>query len=237
MSTVENNDSKFRCNICDKSYKDKSGIWYHNKKYHNIFSHSNTLNTAKTSPETAKPSPETAKTSPETAKPSPETAKTSPETAKTSPETAKTSPETAKEINCEYCNYNFTRRDSLIKHYNRCKIKKENDNKIINKNDENNILKLIIEKQSAEIKEVKLMISSLINKNCKVHPKTLQKINKQLINDNKNINNGTINNNITYNIIGLGHENLTDVFSKKEKMAILKNRFYCLPGSKEPRGF
>ena len=209
MSTVENNDSKFRCNICDKSYKDKSGIWYHNKKYHNIFSHSNTLNTAKTSPETAKPSPET----------------------------AKTSPETAKEINCEYCNYNFTRRDSLIKHYNRCKIKKENDNKIINKNDENNILKLIIEKQSAEIKEVKLMISSLINKNCKVHPKTLQKINKQLINDNKNINNGTINNNITYNIIGLGHENLTDVFSKKEKMAILKNRFYCLPGSKEPRGF
>jgi len=39
--------------------------------------------------------------------------------------------------------------------------------------------------------------------------------------------NGTINN--TYNIIGLGHENLTEVFSRKEKMAILKNRFYCLP--------
>ena len=34
MSTVENTDSKFRCNICDKSYKDKSGIWYHNNKNH-----------------------------------------------------------------------------------------------------------------------------------------------------------------------------------------------------------
>jgi hypothetical protein len=63
-------------------------------------------------------------------------------------------------------------------------------------------------------------------------PKTLQKINKQLnigdnstINENNNINNGTINN-ITYNIIGLGHENLTEVFSKKEKMNILKYR-YC----------
>ena len=35
--------------------------------------------------------------------------------------------------------------------------------------------------------------------------------------------------NNTYNIIGLGHENLDQVFSRKEKMAILKNRFYCLP--------
>ena len=34
MSTVENNVDKFRCNICNKSYKDKSGLWYHNKKYH-----------------------------------------------------------------------------------------------------------------------------------------------------------------------------------------------------------
>ena len=55
--------------------------------------------------------------------------------------------------------------------------------------------------------------------------KTLQKINKQL-----NCNNMVKNtNNITYNIIGLGHENLTEVFTRKEKMAILKNRFYCLP--------
>jgi hypothetical protein len=41
-------------------------------------------------------------------------------------------------------------------------------------------------------------------------------------------------NNITYNIVGLGHENLTEVFSRKEKMAILKNRFYCLLVLSEP---
>ena len=33
---VENNIQKeFICIICDKTYKDKSGLWYHNKKYHN----------------------------------------------------------------------------------------------------------------------------------------------------------------------------------------------------------
>jgi hypothetical protein len=70
----------------------------------------------------------------------------------------------------------------------------------------------------------------LINKNCKVHPKTLQKINKQLnLNGDHNVinENNTINN--TYNLIALGHENLTNVFSRKEKMAILKYRYCSLP--------
>jgi hypothetical protein len=81
---------------------------------------------------------------------------------------------------------------------------------------------------------MKNQLIETMNKKCKVHPKTLQKINKQLINDNKNIsiNKGTVNN--TYNIIGLGHENLHEIFSKKEKMAILKNRFYCLLVLSEP---
>ena len=74
-----------------------------------------------------------------------------------------------------------------------------------------------------ENQEIKKTLLDLLNKKCKVHPKTLQKINKQL-----NCNN-MVKNNITYNIVGLGHENLDQVFSRKEKMAILKNRFYCLP--------
>ena len=33
---VENIEKKcYSCNICDKQYKDKSGLWYHNNKYHN----------------------------------------------------------------------------------------------------------------------------------------------------------------------------------------------------------
>ena len=31
---VENNSTQFRCNICNKNYKDKSGLWYHNNKCH-----------------------------------------------------------------------------------------------------------------------------------------------------------------------------------------------------------
>ena len=82
------------------------------------------------------------------------------------------------------------------------------------------------------------MLTNLLNKNCKIHHKTLQKINKQLnVGDNsiinKNINNGTVNN-ITYNILGLGHENLSEVFSKKEKIAILKYRYCSLLVLSEP---
>jgi hypothetical protein len=32
---VENNIDKFRCIICNKSYKDNSELWYHNNKNHN----------------------------------------------------------------------------------------------------------------------------------------------------------------------------------------------------------
>ena len=31
---VENISTAFRCNVCNKNYKDKTGLWYHNKKYH-----------------------------------------------------------------------------------------------------------------------------------------------------------------------------------------------------------
>ena len=126
--------------------------------------------------------------------------------------------------NHEYCNNIFSRNDSLKRHYNRCKYKIKH-NELNSKDEIINLLKEQLRKQQEQIIEMKNQLIETMNKNCKVHPKTLQKINKQLNYDN--INNGTINN--TYNIIGLGHENLTEVFSKKEKMAILKNRFYCLP--------
>ena len=88
-----------------------------------------------------------------------------------------------------------------------------------------NLLIEQLKEQREQNQEMKKTLMELINKNCKVHPKTLQKINKQ-INGNNNENNGIINN---YNIIALGHENLIDVFSRKEKMAILKYRYCSLP--------
>ena len=126
---------------------------------------------------------------------------------------------------CEFCNKIYTHRQSKYKHQLKCKNKK-------NKDDQNKINSLLfeqLEEQKKQNEELKKTIMELLNKNCKVHPKTLQKINKQLnLNGDYNtINNGTINN--TYNIIALGHENLTDVFSRKEKMAILKYKYCSLP--------
>ncbi len=58
-----------------------------------------------------------------------------------------------------------------------------------------------------------------------------EKINKQLNGDNNTINENNITNNTINNtfIIGLGHENLPEIFSKKEKINVLKNRFNSLP--------
>lgn len=39
---VENNNTKvYRCDECDKNYKDKTGLWYHNNKYHKQQCHQN----------------------------------------------------------------------------------------------------------------------------------------------------------------------------------------------------
>ena len=154
-----------------------------------------------------------------------------------------------KKYNCKKCRKEFNNYQNRWRHEKTC-----NKNQTTSLLNENEILKITLKKQSDELnqikslmveqmkeqkkqeiqnQEIKKTLMDLINKNCKVHPKTLQKINKQLngdyntINENNNINKGTINN--TYNIIALGHENLTDVFSKKEKMAILKYRYCSLP--------
>ena len=39
-----NNNKEYKCIICAKEYKDKSGIWYHNKKYHTDNKNKMTLN-------------------------------------------------------------------------------------------------------------------------------------------------------------------------------------------------
>lgn len=37
MATVDtNNPDVFKCNICNKNYRDRTGLWKHNKKYHEL---------------------------------------------------------------------------------------------------------------------------------------------------------------------------------------------------------
>jgi hypothetical protein len=222
---VENNSTTFRCNICNKNYKDKSGLWYHNNKYHN--NTDNTFNNTSYDNNQIKVIKNTFDN-------------TFDNTLNDDNQILDKNHDS--KYKCKKCNKNFKNYQNRWKHEKICKATEENVNLLIEKNIllENTIkqqlneivqIKQAIDEQKKmfeeQIIEMKKQLVETMNKKCKVHPKTLQKINKQLINDNKNINNGTVNN--TYNIIGLGHENLDQVFTRKEKMAILKNRFYCLP--------
>ena len=81
--------------------------------------------------------------------------------------------------------------------------------------------------------EIKNTLNSLL-KQCKIHPKTLQKINKQLINNNNNnnINTGTINNTINnLNIVKFGTEELNKILSTSEILKILNKKMSSLEES------
>ena len=128
-------------------------------------------------------------------------------------------------IHCSYCKITFTRKDSLKKHYNICKVKRSDDNKI---QKDNELLKDEVALLKEQMENMKKYFTDLINKQCKIHPKTLTKINKQLNNTTTNNilnDNKVINNNI---IIQLGREKLYEVFSKKEKIDVLNHGYLCL---------
>ena len=114
---------------------------------------------------------------------------------------------------CSYCDDIFKHYQSRWKHEKKCKIRYENDKntlKIENKKlkEQNELLKSEFKKELDEFK--KDMLEIMI-KNCKVHPKTLQKINNQL--NNCNITN--------INIVQLGKEDIVNTLSKAEKLKIL----------------
>jgi len=114
---------------------------------------------------------------------------------------------------CKYCKNVFSRNSSLKRHYDRCKEKDTKETSEVTQ------LKEFYEKK---IEEIKKQMLDLIKKSCKIHPKTLQKINNQLNNSN---NNNTINN--TY-IVQFGREKLYEVFSKKEQIDVLNCGNLCL---------
>ena len=118
---------------------------------------------------------------------------------------------------CDYCNKKFKNYQNRWKHKKICKNKELENNKETNENK--------VKKLENELDIIKNQLNELLNKNCKMHPKTFQKINKQL--NTNNINNGTINNN-TINLVAIGSENLSDVLNKKEKINILKDMYGSL---------
>ena len=113
-------------------------------------------------------------------------------------------------LKCKYCSNIYKHKSSKSKHEKICKSRLDS-----------NLEKL--EKENIEIKKEMLELKKMLQKALKIHPKTLQKINKQL----NNINNGTVNNN-NINIVQLGHENLDEILTEKEKLGILNNKCHSL---------
>jgi hypothetical protein len=153
---------------------------------------------------------------------------------------------------CEYCNKIYKSNNSRINHYNLKHLDEYNEYKNNKKETKFNCDKCNkilsdrhskyrhekicnnIENLTNEVSELKKSLNLLLN-NCKIHPKTLQKINKQLINNGTtnnttNTNNGIINNNII-NIIKFGDENLENILSEKEMINILKQKKLSLEES------
>jgi hypothetical protein len=127
--------------------------------------------------------------------------------------------ETDNKLKCKYCNKLFSFKQSKSDHErNYCK-KKEN----IIIEEENNLLK-------KELNEIKENLFNLMQKQAKIHPKKLQKINNNLINNSNNIKNINSNNKII-NICKFGSENISEILEKKEIFNILNSRYKALEES------
>ena len=112
---------------------------------------------------------------------------------------------------CNYCNKVYKYKQGKYKHEKTC-------------NNKNELTKIDnLEKENMEIKKT---LNELL-KLCKIHPKTLQKINNQLINNNTN--NGTINN--TVNIVKFGSEDIASTLSQSEILKILNRKMLALEES------
>ena len=136
-------------------------------------------------------------------------------------------PNKSNEFKCKICDKKYYNRQALWKHNKKCKPEDTNQIYLLKKQlkEQDNKIKEELKKRDDDIELLKKQMIELMNKQNKIHPKTLTKINKQLnntLNDNK-----VINNNI--NIIALGGESLDTLFSKNKQIDILNHKYQCLP--------
>jgi uncharacterized C2H2 Zn-finger protein len=109
---------------------------------------------------------------------------------------------------CDKCNTYFKYKQSKWRHSKKCIIS----------NTENEDLKKENQEIKKELSEMKSMIAELL-KTRKIHPKTLQKINNNLINT------GSINSNNNTTIVKFGSVNINSVLTPKEVMGVLLKPF------------
>lgn len=134
---------------------------------------------------------------------------------------------------CQYCNKVFKYKQGKWKHEQKCKNNQtsEDSKDVIIKE-----LKEIIKKQDDMIKtkfsEMKNELLETLNKNAKIHPKTLEKINKQL-NSNNNSHNNNSNNKMVINntYVKFGSLSYDKILTDKQQRDILRQQRQSLTES------
>jgi hypothetical protein len=176
----------YRCNICNKYYKTRQSLWNHNSRYHKdddnhiIDRNDYDVNLISNS-------------------------------VHSNNHLDNHNDDLSKIYKCKKCKKEFNNYQNRWRHEKNCKKDisiYENEllkNTIIKQREELNQIKSLMvkqlkeqqkqqQKQQQQNQEMKKTLMELLNKNCKVHPKTLQKINKQLNGDHNTVNenNGTL---------------------------------------------
>ena len=216
------NYKEYKCNICNKFYNSYKCLWNHNKKFHkneiinvdickshkpsNIINEpSNVINElsniinepSNIIQESSNIIQESLNVIQESSNVIPESSNVIYEQINIINEPFNIINESSDVINdkkliiCEYCNKIFSSKSSKSDHKRKaCKLNPNNSNY-------NELLEL--KKENEEMKKILNELKELFMNNLKIHPKKLQKINKDLINNNITnnniINNTTINNN------------------------------------------
>lgn len=181
----------YRCNICDKNYKNKSGIWKHNRKHH--------------IPPKAEKSAESS------------AVKSAQNQPISSDNKHNGNLKTTPTLLCKYCNCEFKHIQSRWRHEQKCKLERQYCSK------DN-----IINNLSNKITELEQQLNNFMNAS-KIHPKTLEKINKNLVTGNNNSNNNNTVNNIQ--IVKFGSEDIKSILSDKEIKKILNCKYKAIEES------
>jgi len=119
---------------------------------------------------------------------------------------------------CKFCSNEYLFKQSKWRHEKKCTNKINNTLNIEELIKQNEMKDKEIEEIKKTFEKFKKQMLDMMNQKYKMHPKTFQK----MVNSNNNItiNNNTINNNIKY--VEIGNEDLYNVFTKQEKIMLLK---------------
>ena len=117
---------------------------------------------------------------------------------------------------CSFCNKQLSRIDSLNRHKNICKDKKDVD--------------VLFELEKLKLETVKTKLEIQKHKSSSV---SFKGVNKMMMNNSNNTTNNTNNTqnivtNNNYNLVSIGKENIVELLTNKEKKQIMDSRFCSL---------